>query len=512
MEFSDLRSRPAITSLKVAGGIPAIWLWGVAIASVTAICGIVCVTLYASRLEIASSAQTAASNISEAVAQDENRNIELLDLSLQAVGDGVRDAEVMALPPKLQHQILFDRAATAKDLGALLFLNDEGRIVVDSESDRPRPQKFGDSDFFRVHAHQSNRGLFISRPFLSPFDGDWTIALSRRVDRSDGSFAGVVVGMMKLAYFDTLFRKLNLGSNGAMTLMGMDGTVLMRQPLNEHDLGRVLDIQKLASVLKTAGQESYEAVSRFDGVRRMFHAQRVGELPLVQIVGFAVDDLYAPWWRRATVTVTALSLLCATILGLVAFLQIELRRRSEAEAAYAQLAATDKLTGLPNRRRFDEVLEAEWRRASRSEEMLALLLVDVDHFKAYNDTYGHLGGDAVLAGVGLCLLGALERPGDFAGRYGGEEFVVLLPNTDAHGAVKVAERIRNDVADLREPHLATAEGCVTVSIGIAAMMPRSDLPAADLMTAADLALYRAKNDGRNRAVLCRSGLQRQFAA
>ncbi len=511
MWFYDLRPRTGNAFRKAAGGITSGWLLGVAVASVTAICSIVGLMLYSSRIEIANSALTAASNIAEAVTQDENRNIELLDLSLQALRDGVRDADVLTLPSKFQHAILFDRAATAKDLGALLFLDDEGRILLDSESDPPRRQKFGDRDFFRAHSHRDDRGLFISRPFLSPFDGDWTIALSRRVDNDDGSFAGVVVGMMKLAYFDKLFNKLNLGLNGSMTLLGMDGTVFTRHPLDEHDIGRVIDATEVFSALKNARQGTFEAASRFDGIRRMFRVQQVGDLPLVQTVGFATEDLYAPWWRKTAVTVAALTLLCATILGLVAFLQVELRRRAEAEAAYAQLAATDKLTGLPNRRRFDEVLETEWRRAGRSEEVLALLVVDVDHFKAYNDAYGHLGGDAVLAGLGLSLLGALKRSGDFAARYGGEEFVVLLPNTNARGALKVAERIRNEVAALHQPHVAAAGGFVTVSVGIAAMTPRSDQPAADLMTAADLALYEAKNAGRNRAVLFRPEPQ-QFAA
>lgn len=484
---------------------------GVAIASVAAIWGIVGVMLHSARDDVLNNALTAASNVVETVTREESRNIEMLDLSLQALRDGVRDPDVMALPSKLKRAILFDRSAIASDIDALLFLDSDGRIVVDSDSEAPRRQRFGDKDFFRAHSHDSDRGLFVSNPFLSPFDDDWTLAISRRVDRPDGNFGGVVVGLVKLAYFDDLFSRLKLGPNDSMTLLRLDGTMIMRRPLDEHDLGRVITRAELLSRLKTASAGSYDAYSRFDGIHRIFRFQRVSALPLVQNVGLAVDDLYGPWRRKAVVTTAAMAALCTTILALVGFLQIQLRRRAQAEAAYAQLAATDKLTGMANRRRFDEVLEAEWRRSGRGDEALALLLVDVDHFKAYNDTYGHLGGDRVLAGLGASLQAALMRPGDFAARYGGEEFVVLLPNTDARGALKVAERLRTGVADRRQPHAAAAEGIVTVSVGVAAMVPRSGQPAADLMTVADLALYNAKNSGRNRTVLGQPEM-RKFAA
>ena len=511
MWIRDLPFRAATRLGKLAAGTSSFWLMSVAAACLTAICAIVVMMLYSARLDIAKGAETAASNIAQAVTQDEKRNIELLDLSLQAVRDGVHDPDVMALPSKLRREVLFDRAATAKDLGALLVLDREGRVIVDSDADPPRAARFGNSDFFRAHSHSAGTGLFISRPFLSPFDGDWSIALSRRIESEDGSFKGVAVGLMKLAYWDKLFSKLNLGTNGSMSLLGVDGTVFMRHPLDEHDLGRVLDLQQLFPFLKHSYQGTYEATSRVDGIRRVFYYERVGDFPLIQSVAFSVQDLYAPWWHKSAVTLAALTGLCITILGLVASLQVELRRRTAAEAAFAKLAATDKLTGLPNRRKFDEVLDTEWRRANRSQQTIALLLVDVDHFKAYNDSCGHLGGDAVLAGLGPCLQESLRRPEDFAARYGGEEFVVLLPNTDGRGALRMAERIRKMVADLRQPTEAVFAGQVTVSIGIAALLPRSGQPASDLVTLADLALYKAKNSGRNRSVLCRPG-QELFAA
>jgi diguanylate cyclase (GGDEF)-like protein/PAS domain S-box-containing protein len=167
------------------------------------------------------------------------------------------------------------------------------------------------------------------------------------------------------------------------------------------------------------------------------------------------------------------------------------------------LAHVDGLTGLANRRHFDELLDEEFRRAQRQELPLGLVLFDVDHFKAFNDRYGHLGGDDCLRRISRCVGDALRRPGDFAARYGGEEIALLLPATDACGSTDAAERIRDAVAKLHIEHAGSGFGLVTVSAGAAAthpFIPGSD--AASLIKAADIALYQAKAAGRN-CVRCR---------
>lgn len=160
----------------------------------------------------------------------------------------------------------------------------------------------------------------------------------------------------------------------------------------------------------------------------------------------------------------------------------------------ATLAATDSLTGLANRRRLDQVLRQEWARAQRNHMPLALLMVDVDHFKAFNQRHGHAGGDHALREVAKAIEACLRRPADLAARYGGEEFQVVLPETDLAGAQVMAERIRRSVEEL-VPFADDARG-VTVSIGIGLSGTQYDL--ARLLGAADEALYRAKAKGRNR--------------
>ncbi len=173
-------------------------------------------------------------------------------------------------------------------------------------------------------------------------------------------------------------------------------------------------------------------------------------------------------------------------------------------AAYAELeriSLTDALTGVANRRHFDQRLRDEWLRAAREGIPLALLLADVDHFKRYNDTYGHQRGDRCLALVARALRDHTARSSDLVARYGGEEFAVLLPNTDLAGAAAVGERLRAAVAALAIPHDASSVGpIVSLSLGAATMNPATAVSETTLIAAADGALYRAKETGRNRVI------------
>ena len=172
-------------------------------------------------------------------------------------------------------------------------------------------------------------------------------------------------------------------------------------------------------------------------------------------------------------------------------------RLEEANRRLHELARKDGLTRLANRRRFDEALGMEYRRAIRVGSPLAVILLDVDRFKVFNDTYGHPGGDACLQALAGVLHNGCRRPADLPARYGGEEFVLLLPNTDAAGAFAVAECIRGKMRALAIPHAGSEHGVVTVSIGVAVMALDGPQGPAALVEAADAALYQAKRAGRN---------------
>jgi diguanylate cyclase (GGDEF)-like protein/PAS domain S-box-containing protein len=182
------------------------------------------------------------------------------------------------------------------------------------------------------------------------------------------------------------------------------------------------------------------------------------------------------------------------------------RKRSEqqlqgAYRAVEALALTDGLTGLANRRRFDQCLAAEWRRSLRDRHPLSLLMLDVDKFKAYNDTYGHQRGDNCLKQIAEACMDVVSRPGDLVARFGGEEFVVILPNTESEGAMQVGNEICEALRSRRLPHDGSLPGIITISIGCATLVPEFGKHPPDLIAMADHALYEAKRNGRNQVCL-----------
>jgi two-component system chemotaxis family response regulator WspR len=167
-----------------------------------------------------------------------------------------------------------------------------------------------------------------------------------------------------------------------------------------------------------------------------------------------------------------------------------------------RLMNSDGLTGLSNRRHFDEYLELEWRRAARDQAQMSLLMIDVDYFKAYNDSFGHLEGDEALRQVAKAIRNSCSRPSDLPARYGGEEFAMVLPNTSAGGARLLAEKLRQSVAGMKIPHVAPVPGSsLTVSIGVATMTPQVGLQSRQLILEADMGLYQAKKNGRNQVAV-----------
>ena len=166
------------------------------------------------------------------------------------------------------------------------------------------------------------------------------------------------------------------------------------------------------------------------------------------------------------------------------------------------LATLDGLTQIPNRRSFDETLSQEWLRLCREQKSLFLILCDIDYFKNYNDTFGHIAGDECLIKVAQTLHEVVRRPADLVARYGGEEFAIILPNTSFEGAVHVAERVQDAIQAVAIPHSASlVSSCVTLSMGISGGIPGCDCSPKSLIKIADQALYQAKIEGRNRFVL-----------
>ena len=451
-----------------------------------------------SHRDVSRGVATAAANLAATVSRDVDRNIELLDSSIQTVAERWRNPAFQTMDPSLRDAVLFDRAAASQPDVDIYVMDSDGKVRGDSMHIIPVGMSFGDRDYFRVHVLNGDVGLFVSKPFIGRVVKARTMALSRRITNADGSFGGVVVASFQMEHLAKLYQGLNLGPDGSVTLIRTDGRVITCDPYVEGNIRDTLLSNGTFETMRSNKVGSLEGPSPIDGKTRIISFHRVGDLPLIQDVEVSVDQAYAEWWHKTSLVGAILGCLGLGLVVLLVVLNAELARRVKVEAELERLVATDPLTELANRRRFDEGLDVEWRRAIREGLPLAVLMIDADRFKSYNDTYGHPAGDQLIRALAHCIAGNIRRPGDLAARYGGEEFVVLLPNTAGPGALRVAEGIRTAVLALAHPQAAAPVRIASVSIGVAAMDPMLGQLSQDLVAAADLALYRAKEDGRNR--------------
>ncbi len=465
--------------------------------AVLAIVAIVSYLLALERDSVELSAIRSSNNIVQLIESDILRNVELYDQSLKGLIWAVGRQELPDIPGPLRQRLLFNEAFVDRKRGDVLWLDKQGNVVGDSTSSVPRTANFGATGVFQAHQRDANLGLLVGPPFRAQLgDLDWCISFSRRISGADGEFAGVAAGALRLSYFSELFQRLDIGDDSSINLINTDGQLLARQPSRAQDplIGTNFADRPNFKRILNEQSGSFTARSGSSAKLRIYTFARVPQLPLIVLVAHSADEVFQSWRRTAIMVSVATGVLCVGILWLTLLLGRELRRRHEAEQGLETLASTDSLTGLANRRRLDQVLRQEWARAQRNRKPLAVLMVDVDHFKAFNQRHGHAGGDHALREVAKTIEACIRRPADLAARYGGEEFQVVLPETDLAGAHWLAERIRASVEALTP--FADDAHSVTVSIGIGVSGTQHDL--ARVLGAADEALYRAKAKGRNR--------------
>lgn len=477
---------------------------------------VACWALLQIRNDAVRRAQGTVSNVALLVQRDIAGNLRLYDQSLQDVVDGLHQPDTMKLPPNARQKVLFAARPGLKDVGAMVVFDENGIAIFDSEAFPPRRIASGERDYFRVHRDSPSRGLYISRPITPLVDGTTyptSVILSRRVSRADGRFAGVVACALPLSYFSSLFAQMKLGAVGSLTLSLDDGTVLMRRSADEAKIterGSALLVRDKGSsrfglgsampdYVRFARVESgdFMATGALDGQESWHAVRRIGDYPMVVDVALGNDSVIGEWWRRVWIIGAMFVGLNLAIMLLVRQLTRQLKKRLATEKELYRMARTDALTGLNNRRTFEERADEEWRRTLRSGQALSVLVIDVDSFKKFNDLYGHSAGDVALQSVGSCIAERVRRAGDCSARYGGEEFVVLLPDTDEAHAVALAEQIRAEVQALAIPHAQSACHVVTLSIGVASTHRQAFTSFRELFNAADAALYAAKRRKRN---------------
>jgi diguanylate cyclase (GGDEF)-like protein len=432
-------------------------------------------------------------NLATTIEADISRNIEIYDLSLKAVASNMLLPEIGTVSKPIRQLILFDHAATAKHFGAIQVFDADGKLTIDASTLDPSAENRSDEDYFKVHRDNPNVGLFVSRPML--FRGTYAIVLSRRVSDQDGGFMGVVAGSIRFSYFHELFERLNLDPQDTITVLKRDRTIIMRRPFDLDVIGKNLGDRQSwkADKLKEGG--AYSGQGPVDTTPRLY--VRSGSTDhLFVVAGKPLSAVFELWQKEALRIGAVVLVLALFVLGSTMVLAREIGRRSKAEKKLEEMATTDALTGLRNRRKFDSVIDLEWRRAMRQKTPVALLMIDADHFKAYNDTFGHQAGDQVLVGIAICISDSVRRAGDCAARYGGEEFAVLLPGTSEADAFRIAETIRCKVKGWSDDQTST-----TVSCGVTSLVPAAGMDWSILVTAADKALYAAKAGGRNQSVV-----------
>ena len=377
-------------------------------------------------------------------------------------------------------------------------------------------------EYFQYFSSVNDPGPYFAKPTIGRQTQKWLFHASRRLNKAGGEFAGSVTVGIDPAYFGEFYRKMQLGKGFVIGVVGLDGFVRIRQTEDNLEVG--VDVRSLPifNRMKLEKTGSFIEISRLDKEKRIFTLQTMRDYPFLIYIALLEKEAFADYYRLRDRYWLIAGLGSIFVIVFFALLIRLLKQREKAEQQLVQMneqlmesvaqrteeleaanvelqimAMMDGLTGIANRRYFDDYYERSWRTAIRLGKPISVIMADIDWFKKYNDAYGHQTGDDCLRQVAVTIRGQTKRAADFVARYGGEEFIVILPEADSEGAAKFAERVRQQVEALAIEHSQSPFGRVTVSLGVASAEPRLDDDPLLLIEAADKALYAAKNAGKN---------------
>ena len=612
---------------------PAVVVIAFALAMTACVLGVVVWKALDAKKATIAGGQTDVQNLAHSLAQQASHSIQSADIAMAGIVDLLRYREPL---PERMNRYMAETVNSLPQLREIGVLDANGKWLYSSLPQMPAHNN-SDRDYFTYHRDTPGTALRINAPLQSRLTGTSTILLSKRIERQDGSFGGVLTAAIDSDYFNHFYRTFQLGTSGGVTLLRDDGVVLIRWPASEKSL----DLSRsdlFTKHLKKSPAGYYKIASLFDGLEKYVGYEQTPHYPMVVTVAISEQWLLADWRKTLRTDAMVAIVLFGMILLLAAvlFSQFRFRMKTERtlrkrEAHYrlladniadiiilidarsllryvsrsvepvlglrpedligkscfdmihpedrdsvksataqlkgintvstvvfrtfradgtlawveskfklaalpndpaqaeflcvirdvterkrmedeltqlnrrlTQLAATDGLTGLTNRRTFDGFLLRQFECCDE----ISMLLLDIDNFKSYNDTYGHQAGDRCLQAVARVVGDATFNTSGLSARYGGEEFAVVLPDTGEDDAMKVAEAIRLSVRALGIPNSGSSRGHITVSIGVAARTFSTPDDAA-LVGEADSALYEAKRLGRNRSIL-HSALNLQY--
>ncbi|MDQ8001126.1 MAG: sensor domain-containing diguanylate cyclase [Pseudomonadota bacterium] len=417
----------------------------------------------------------------------------------------ITDASLQSMQPGLVHAM-----AQMAYLGSIVIIDESGRWRLYTQPTAPTETEKITQPYFENHRTSPSASALVGAPIIDQASRRWIIPVTKRLNDPFGRFAGVVLATVDLEQISRVLATYDVGARGAIGLIHDNGTVLARRPDDGQQMGRSLAATGLHQLFAGRIRMSAEASSPIDGEVRIFGFQHLPQQPLYVLVGSSKRDILQPWVRGALVQSGAVLSMCLVIglAGASVVRAVRQRVLAEAEAREAGLALEasnlqlshlvrhDALTGLANRRYLDSMLAEAVARGTSSRNPLALMMIDVDHFKLVNDTLGHQAGDECLRQVAAVVRETSEREGGFAARYGGEEMAVLL--LDHERPMAAAESVREAIESLEWQGTGPRVQKVTVSVGVAVADAQALDAPSDLIASADRALYAAKAAGRNR--------------
>ena len=510
------RSKDAASAPKISPLLKSITLSGLLLT--VAVISINLWTLREDWLEAVNQAEQMAINLSLSQARQAEDTFLQTELALREVQ---RELQTQIMTASVDGDALSKTMRIAQSrlpqLHGLFYYDARGKWIATSMSRTSGEINNSDREYFSYHRASQRNSVHVGPVIRSRSTQELVIPVSLRVNDSANGFAGVLLATIRVDYFRRFYSYYELGANDVLVLMLADSSVLYARPMPDSYIGKNLSSSHLfRKMLAEADQGSGQWKAALDGQKRIFGFVRSERYPLIVAAGYDKSALFTRWINGRVQDVMLSLALLAVILSLGIFLlrqarntlryQRELTRlRDEltvANLSLEGLAHSDGLTGVANRRYFDRMLHENLQQARVNGQPVSLILIDIDYFKHYNDTYGHVAGDECLKAIATILKNFAMRKNDLPARYGGEEFALILPRYSLEEALKLASAIVSAVYQLNIPHssselpvkrITLSAGCATEAAG------DQQKSLSGLIERADSALYRAKRNGRNRA-------------
>ncbi|QDY43849.1 sensor domain-containing diguanylate cyclase [Candidatus Pantoea soli] len=483
---------------------------------VIAVAGISAWTLHEDWKQTVSQTEETAINLSLSQARQAEDTFLQTELSLRELQRSVEAQLSSGIDAQSLSQTMRELQRRLPQLHGLFYYDAQGKWIATSALKTPAGINNSDREYFTFQRNNLRNSIHPGPVIRSRTTGELVIPVSLRISDAYQGFQGVLLATIRVDYFRRFYSYYEMGPHDVLVLMLADSSVLYARPMPDSFIGRNLSASPLFSeMLAKNSRGSGQWTSALDGKNRLFGFASSDRYPLIVAAGYDTRDLFLRWAKGRVQDV----LLSVALLGIIVALGLYVMRQARRSLRYQceltslrdelkqanntlnRMAHRDALTNLANRREFDRYLNETLATARQQGTPVALVMIDVDYFKRFNDTYGHVAGDACLQRIAWALNALPMRSSDLVARYGGEEFALILPGADTQHAGQIAARAAAAVRALHIPHQTSGLPAqqVTLSAGYAAWVPvAAHHTAQALIAQADRALYLAKQSGRDR--------------